>query len=64
MQCVYAIMECVPSEIDIEAVSKSFKEVEGVLDLHDLHIWSLSQGKFCLSAHVKCKMLDASEILQ
>jgi cobalt-zinc-cadmium efflux system protein len=64
MQCVYALMECVPDEIDIKAVNKTFREVPGVTDLHDLHVWGLSQGKFCLTAHVKCKMVDGAGILQ
>ncbi|OGT49045.1 MAG: cation transporter [Gammaproteobacteria bacterium RIFCSPHIGHO2_12_FULL_38_11] len=46
------LMEGVPMHIDLEVVSQELKAVGGVLDIHDLHIWTLSSGSIALSAHV------------
>src|SRR5699024_320145 len=46
------LMEGTPKEIDLENVIQKIKNVEGVLDLHDLHVWSITSGHHALSAHV------------
>jgi cobalt-zinc-cadmium efflux system protein len=33
-------------------VTKSMKEVDGVVDVHDLHVWTISTGMVALSGHV------------
>ena len=45
-------MEGVPQGIDPVDVEKSLQQVSGVAEVHDLHIWSLSVGKPCLSVHL------------
>lgn len=46
------LMEGVPAHIDFESVSESLSKVNGVLHIHDLHIWTLPSGSVALSAHV------------
>lgn len=46
------LMEGVPAHIDIEAVSDKIKNTAGVLNVHDLHVWTLSSGSTALSAHI------------
>lgn len=46
------LMEGVPHHLNIHHVSKMMTTQEGVTAVHDLHIWTLSSGKFALSAHV------------
>ena len=41
-----------PMGIVINEFEQELKQVKGVMDIHDLHIWSLSVGKPALSAHV------------
>ena len=41
-----------PDGIDVAEVEKAIGEVNGVLSVHDLHIWSLTSGKSSLTAHV------------
>lgn len=50
--CVKILMEASPGEIDIRDMISNIKEIEEVIDLHDLHIWSLSSGKISLSCHL------------
>ncbi|RMD71268.1 MAG: cation transporter [Gammaproteobacteria bacterium] len=51
-EAVHVLMEGVPLHIDLAQVGRAMAGVEGVLSVHDLHIWSLSSGKVALSAHV------------
>ncbi len=46
------LMEAVPSHIDFGEVTRQMEEAEGVLAVHDLHIWSISSGMCALSAHL------------
>lgn len=51
------LMEGVPPELDLEAVGRAMAEEEGVLAVHDLHVWTLSSGRLVLSAHVDLRDL-------
>src|SRR5512146_21895 len=46
------LMEAVPRHIDFGEVTRQMEEAEGVLAVHDLHIWSISSGMCALSAHL------------
>ena len=46
------IMEGTPVGIIIHEFESELKNVEGMVEIHDLHIWSLSAGKPALSAHI------------
>ena len=46
------LMAGVPEHLDYEQVGKDLLSIDGILDVHDLHIWTLSSGMVVLSAHV------------
>ncbi|NJD05161.1 MAG: cation transporter [Methylococcaceae bacterium] len=46
------LLESTPKDIDMDAVVRDFLGVDGVLGIHDLHVWSISRGLRMLSAHV------------
>ena len=46
------LMEEVPAEFEYKEIKERLGQIEGVLDVHDLHIWSLSNGKPILTAHL------------
>ncbi len=46
------LLELVPASIDPEEVEREIKKVEGVIDVHDLHVWSITSGSVVLTAHV------------
>ena len=47
------LMEGVPREIDYLQVGADLKAVEGVLSVHDLHIWEMTPGRPALIGHVE-----------
>jgi cobalt-zinc-cadmium efflux system protein len=46
------LMEGVPKGISIEDVTAALEELPGVLDAHDLHIWSLTSGRNIATTHL------------
>lgn len=51
------LLEAVPGHVDIEAVARDLAGIDGVAEVHDLHIWTLSSGKIALSAHLDVENL-------
>jgi cobalt-zinc-cadmium efflux system protein len=46
------LMESTPRGIEIEAVRDAILAQAGVRAVHDLHVWAITPGRVCLSAHV------------
>jgi cobalt-zinc-cadmium efflux system protein len=46
------LLEGTPAHINLAAVEDAILETEGVADVHDLHIWTITSGREALSAHV------------
>src|SRR5690606_19836341 len=46
------LLEATPQGIDLDAVRAHIREIAGVVDVHDLHAWTITSGVPVLSAHV------------
>jgi cobalt-zinc-cadmium efflux system protein len=46
------LLEGLPRGLQLQAVICAMRDVDGVLDVHDLHIWSLGSSTHALSCHV------------
>lgn len=46
------LMESVPEKFDLDAIRRDINGVEGVEDVHELHLWSISTDHYSLTAHV------------
>jgi cobalt-zinc-cadmium efflux system protein len=46
------LLEGTPAHINLASVEDAILETEGVSDVHDLHIWTITSGREALSAHV------------
>jgi cobalt-zinc-cadmium efflux system protein len=46
------LLEGLPRGLTLQDVSVTMKAVDGVMDVHDLHIWSLGSSTHALSCHV------------
>lgn len=60
---VHILMESAPKHIDIQGVKDSISEIEGVENVHDLHIWSINPSLVSLSVHVVAEMANYEKIL-
>jgi cobalt-zinc-cadmium efflux system protein len=46
------LLEGTPAHISLAAVEDAILATDGVADVHDLHIWTITSGREALSAHV------------
>jgi cobalt-zinc-cadmium efflux system protein len=55
------LLEATPRDIDTDKLVRDVMQVEGVLGVHDLHIWSLTENLRTMSAHILTDDLHISE---
>jgi cobalt-zinc-cadmium efflux system protein len=46
------LLEGTPAHINLAAVENAILATNGVSDVHDLHVWTITSGREALSAHV------------
>jgi len=46
------LMQGIPSNIDLDRLRARIEDVDGVSDIHDLHVWSLRPGDEVVTVHV------------
>jgi cobalt-zinc-cadmium efflux system protein len=47
------LLEGTPAHINLAAVEGAILSTDGVEDVHDLHVWTITSGREALSAHVR-----------
>ncbi|MBV5341317.1 MAG: cation transporter [Deltaproteobacteria bacterium] len=52
-EAVHILMEGVPRGLSVEQVAAEIREIEGVLDIHHLNIWTVCSHILALSAHIE-----------
>lgn len=52
LDSVNVLLEGTPRHIDLSSVEDSITGTEGVIGIHDLHIWTISSGIHALSVHI------------
>ena len=60
-ESVEILMESTPTDIDMEAMIRDITSVDRVHNVHDLHVWSITQSMRTLSAHLVTDDLAISE---
>jgi cobalt-zinc-cadmium efflux system protein len=50
--CVGVLLEAAPPGLDMDVVRRHLAGAEGVIDVHDLHAWQITNGMPALSAHI------------
>jgi cobalt-zinc-cadmium efflux system protein len=58
------ITQAAPSDRDPTAIGADLASIDGVLDVHDLHVWTLTSGMDVVTAHVRIGVgVDAHSVL-
>lgn len=66
------IMEAVPEQFNLDEIRADISAVEGVQDVHDMHMWAIASDHYSLTAHVfvregiqpYCAILAINELLK
>ena len=64
-QSTHILMTGVPENIKIIDIIESMKKIEGVIGIHNLHVWSIDSEEIFCSAHINVKdNIDTDEIIK
>jgi cobalt-zinc-cadmium efflux system protein len=48
----YILMESVPEKFNLDVIRRDIKVVEGVVDVHEMHLWTVTSDHYSFTAHV------------
>jgi len=54
-QSIYILLEFAPGHIDVDELKAEMQKLPGVVEAHDIHVWTLGSGIYALSAHIQVK---------
>lgn len=54
-------LDAVPKDIDINDIKRKSEDVEGIKDIHHIHVWAMSTTENAMTAHV---VIDACESIE
>lgn len=59
------LLESVPKEIDLEELTRELLTIEGVQEVHELHVWCITSGFYALTGHIiiENQMLSSTQII-
>jgi len=60
---VNILMNAAPDNIDVEQVRKCILEMEGIKDVHHVHVWSISEHNIAMECHVESDNVDIIPII-
>jgi cobalt-zinc-cadmium efflux system protein len=55
------ILEATPSDVDVVAMVNALKQIPGVKDVHDVHVWSISPELRAMNGHVLIEDISISQ---
>ena len=55
------LLEGTPRNLELATIHEAMQSVEGVLDVHDLHVWSLGSNSHALASHVTVADMPMSD---
>ncbi len=50
---IHLLMEGTPADVELGEVAERLHRVEGVADVHHVHAWALTSGRYVFSAHLR-----------
>ena len=64
-QSVHILMEGAPAGADVEAIVSALESIEGVCNVHDVHVWTVTSGYDVFSGHIVVrKGTDISRVIE
>jgi cobalt-zinc-cadmium efflux system protein len=55
------LLEAVPRELSLPDLVRDMRKIEGVQDVHDLHVWSIASNMYALSCHTMIDDMPQSQ---
>lgn len=51
-EAVNILLEAVPKHLDVSRINDAVRKIEGVRDIHDVHLWAITSGMYAMSCHL------------
>jgi len=51
-ECIHELMGGVPEDLEIKKLFHKLSKIQGVVEVHDMHVWNLIEGTMAISVHV------------
>ncbi len=51
-ESMHILMEGTPQHINLEKLTGDFRMIDGVKEVHDIHVWSITSDVYALSSHI------------
>ncbi|MFB6165103.1 MAG: cation diffusion facilitator family transporter [Haloarculaceae archaeon] len=64
VESVNILMAGAPAGVDVPEVAAALAAIEGVVDVHDVHVWALTNRSVACSAHVVVEGVDRQRALE
>jgi cobalt-zinc-cadmium efflux system protein len=49
------LVESAPAHIDVDHVTRDLEQLDGVVEVHDLHVWTITSGMDAMSVHLQVR---------
>lgn len=59
-QTIHILLESSPEDMNVDSLLTDIRKVDGVLEVHDLHVWSINESVRLLSAHIVTQDISIS----
>jgi cobalt-zinc-cadmium efflux system protein len=60
-ETLHILLEGTPKSLDLGEIRAAMQSIEGVVNVHDLHIWSLTSQSHALACHVQVIEMEVAE---
>jgi cobalt-zinc-cadmium efflux system protein len=60
-ETLHILLEGTPKRLNLEEVRAAIQAIDGVINVHDLHVWSLGSNSHALASHVTIQEMPVSE---
>jgi cobalt-zinc-cadmium efflux system protein len=60
-ETLHILLEGTPRSVDLAGLRAAVQGVEGVVNVHDLHVWSLTSQSHALACHVQVVEMQLAE---
>ena len=60
-ETLHILLEGTPRSLDLAEVRAAIRNIDGVVNVHDLHVWSLTSQSHALASHVQVEEMPLAE---
>eukprot|EP00128_Syssomonas_multiformis_P002212 Colp12_sorted_trinity150504_noHs@20601 len=53
-RAAFVLLQGVPDNLNVDAMRDDLVQLDGIVDVHELHVWQLTDDKLIASLHVTC----------